>query len=62
MSVSRIEVNRPGACKAHENYIYWTETKAMIAPQLLVKLHINMMEKFGSAVLYKAILEQRSVL
>ena len=34
----------------------------MIAPQLLVKLHINMMEKFGSAVLYKAILEQRSVL
>ena len=33
-----------------------TETKALMTPQTLVKMHIKMIEALGNAVIFKAIL------
>jgi len=39
-----------------------TETKQIIAPQLLVKLHLKMIEVYGNAVILKSILVNQGVL
>ena len=48
-------------CKYTNTLLIWfalIETKNMLAPQLLLRLHIKLVETHGSAVVYNAVLQK----